>query len=49
MPNMEKQVQALTSYLWRQHLSVEPEELQRCAIRFEKKFLENAGKVQEFN
>uniref|UniRef100_A0A8D1C8W4 Methyltransferase like 17 n=1 Tax=Sus scrofa TaxID=9823 RepID=A0A8D1C8W4_PIG len=43
MPNMEKQVQALTNYLWSRHLPVETEELQRRAVHLEKKFLENAG------
>lgn len=43
MPNMEKQVQALTNYLWSRHLPVEPEELQRRAVLLEKKILENAG------
>ncbi|XP_060002534.1 methyltransferase-like protein 17, mitochondrial isoform X3 [Lagenorhynchus albirostris] len=42
MPNMEKQVQALTNYLWSRHLPVEPEELQRRAVHLEKRFLENA-------
>ncbi|MBZ3890870.1 Methyltransferase-like protein 17, mitochondrial [Sciurus carolinensis] len=41
MPNVEMQVQALTNYLWSRHLPVEPEELQRRAIRLEKKFSEN--------
>lgn len=45
MPNMEKQVQALTNYLWSRHLPVEPEELQRRAVHLEKKFLENAGRA----
>lgn len=44
MPNMEKQVQALTNYLWSRHLPVEPEELQRRAVLLEKKILENAGR-----
>uniref|UniRef100_A0A9L0S9X4 Methyltransferase like 17 n=1 Tax=Equus caballus TaxID=9796 RepID=A0A9L0S9X4_HORSE len=43
MPNVEKQVQALTNYLWSRHLPVEPEELQRRAVHLEKKFLENQG------
>lgn len=43
MPNVEKQVQALTNYLWSRHVPVEPEELQRRAIHLEKKFLENPG------
>ncbi|XP_026939518.1 ribosome assembly protein METTL17, mitochondrial isoform X3 [Sagmatias obliquidens] len=46
MPNMEKQVQALTNYLWSRHLPVEPEELQRRAVHLEKKFLENADSCQ---
>lgn len=41
MPNVEKQVQALTNYLWSRHLPVEPEELQQRAVDLEKKFLEN--------
>ena len=44
MPNMEKQVQVLTNYLWSRHLPVEPEELQRRAVLLEKKILENAGR-----
>lgn len=46
MPNMEKQVQALTNYLWSRHLPVEPEELQRRAVLLEKKILENADSCQ---
>ncbi|XP_057580614.1 methyltransferase-like protein 17, mitochondrial isoform X2 [Hippopotamus amphibius kiboko] len=46
MPNMEKQVQALTNYLWSRHLPVEPEELQRRAVHLEKKFLEDADSWQ---
>ncbi|XP_019790745.1 ribosome assembly protein METTL17, mitochondrial isoform X4 [Tursiops truncatus] len=46
MPNMEKQVQALTNYLWSRHLPVEPEDLQRRAVHLEKKFLENADSCQ---
>nr|KAF6392877.1 methyltransferase like 17 [Pipistrellus kuhlii] len=42
VPNVEKQVQALTNYLWSRHLPVEPEELQRRAAHLEKKFLENS-------
>lgn len=45
MPNVEKQVQALTNYLWSRHLPVEPEELQRRAKRLEKKFLGNPGRA----
>lgn len=45
VPNVEKQVQALTNYLWSRHLPIEPEELQRRAVHLEKKFLENAGRV----
>ncbi|VTJ72108.1 Hypothetical predicted protein [Marmota monax] len=41
MSNVEKEVHALTSYLWSRHLPVEPEELQRRAIHLEKKFSEN--------
>uniref|UniRef100_A0A8C8ZM51 Ribosome assembly protein METTL17, mitochondrial n=1 Tax=Prolemur simus TaxID=1328070 RepID=A0A8C8ZM51_PROSS len=41
MPDVEKQVQALTNYLWSRHLPVEPEELQRRAVQLEKKFLDN--------
>ncbi|XP_021037312.1 methyltransferase-like protein 17, mitochondrial isoform X2 [Mus caroli] len=40
MRSIEKQVQALTNYLWSRHLPVEPEELQRRAAYLEKKFLE---------
>lgn len=40
MRSVEKQVQALTNYLWSRHLPVEPEELQRRAAYLEKKFLE---------
>ncbi|XP_014699947.1 ribosome assembly protein METTL17, mitochondrial [Equus asinus] len=46
MPNVEKQVQALTNYLWSRHLPVEPEELQRRAVHLEKKFLENPDSPQ---
>ncbi|KAK1338854.1 hypothetical protein QTO34_019513 [Cnephaeus nilssonii] len=46
VPNVEKQVQALTNYLWSRHLPVEPEELQRRAARLEKKFLENSDSFQ---
>ncbi|XP_055292786.1 methyltransferase-like protein 17, mitochondrial isoform X2 [Moschus berezovskii] len=46
MPNMEKQVQALTNYLWSRHLPVEPEELQIRAVLLEKKILENADSCQ---
>ncbi|XP_054986741.1 methyltransferase-like protein 17, mitochondrial isoform X2 [Sorex araneus] len=42
IPNVEKQVQALTNYLWSRHLPVESEELQQRAVDLEKKFLENA-------
>lgn len=45
IPNVEKQVQALTNYLWSRHVPVEPEELQRRATHLEKKFLENRGSV----
>ncbi|XP_066133420.1 ribosome assembly protein METTL17, mitochondrial [Saccopteryx bilineata] len=41
VPSVEKQVQALTNYLWSRHLPIEPEELQRRAVQLEKKFLEN--------
>ncbi|XP_012504759.1 PREDICTED: methyltransferase-like protein 17, mitochondrial [Propithecus coquereli] len=41
MPDVEKQVQALTNYLWSRHLPIEPEELQRRALHLEKKFLDN--------
>uniref|UniRef100_A0A8C7A4E5 Ribosome assembly protein METTL17, mitochondrial n=1 Tax=Neovison vison TaxID=452646 RepID=A0A8C7A4E5_NEOVI len=49
MPNVEKQVQALTNYLWSRRLPVEPQELQRRAVHLEKKFLENPdlGQVEE--
>ncbi|XP_072818860.1 ribosome assembly protein METTL17, mitochondrial isoform X2 [Vicugna pacos] len=49
MPITEKQVQALTNYLWSRHLPVEPEELQRRAVYLEKKYLENAdsSKMEE--
>lgn len=46
MPDVEKQVQALTNYLWSRHLPVEPEELQRRAGHLEKKFLENPNTSQ---
>ncbi|ELK07107.1 Protein RSM22 like protein, mitochondrial [Pteropus alecto] len=46
MPNVEKQVQALTNYLWSRHLPIEPEELQRRAVHLEKKFLENTDLSQ---
>ncbi|KAM5240623.1 LOW QUALITY PROTEIN: ribosome assembly protein METTL17, mitochondrial-like [Hipposideros larvatus] len=46
MPNAEKQVQALTNYLWSRRVPVEPEELQRRAIHLEKKFLENPDSSQ---
>nr|XP_004672409.3 methyltransferase-like protein 17, mitochondrial isoform X1 [Jaculus jaculus] len=41
MPNIEKQVKALTNYLWSRHLPVEAKELQTRALYLEKKFLEN--------
>uniref|UniRef100_A0A8C2LTQ2 Ribosome assembly protein METTL17, mitochondrial n=1 Tax=Cricetulus griseus TaxID=10029 RepID=A0A8C2LTQ2_CRIGR len=44
--NVEKQVQALTNYLWSRHLPVEPEELQRRAADLEKKFLESQDSTQ---
>ncbi|XP_036151580.1 methyltransferase-like protein 17, mitochondrial isoform X2 [Myotis myotis] len=44
--NVEKQVQALTNYLWSRHLPVEPGELQRRAEHLEKKFLENSDSFQ---
>ncbi|XP_047594649.1 methyltransferase-like protein 17, mitochondrial isoform X2 [Lutra lutra] len=49
MPNVEKQVQALTNYLWSRRLPVEPQELQRRAVHLEKKFLENPdlGQLEE--
>ncbi|XP_028711918.1 methyltransferase-like protein 17, mitochondrial isoform X1 [Peromyscus leucopus] len=43
---IEKQVQALSNYLWSRHLPVEPEELQRRAADLEKKFLENQDSTQ---
>ncbi|XP_059562518.1 methyltransferase-like protein 17, mitochondrial isoform X3 [Myotis daubentonii] len=46
VPNVEKQVQALTNYLWSRHLPVEPGELQRRAEHLEKKFLENSDSFQ---
>ncbi|XP_014310186.1 methyltransferase-like protein 17, mitochondrial isoform X2 [Myotis lucifugus] len=46
VPNVEKQVQALTNYLWSRHLPVEPGELQRRAEHLEKKFLENSDSSQ---
>ncbi|XP_021567244.1 methyltransferase-like protein 17, mitochondrial isoform X1 [Carlito syrichta] len=46
MPNVEKQVQALTNYLWSRHLPVEPEELQKRAMQLEKKFLEDPDTPQ---
>jgi hypothetical protein len=45
MRSVEKQVQALTNYLWSRHLPVEPEELQRRAAYLEKKFLEKQGRA----
>lgn len=45
MPNVEKQVRALTNYLWSRHLPVGPEELQRRAVYLEEKFLENPGRA----
>lgn len=44
--SVEKQVQALTNYLWSRHLPVEPEELQRRAAYLEKKFLEKQDSTQ---
>ncbi|CAH6779004.1 Mettl17 [Phodopus roborovskii] len=44
--SVEKQVQALTNYLWSRHLPVEPEELQRRAADLEKKFLESQDSTQ---
>nr|XP_019569145.1 PREDICTED: methyltransferase-like protein 17, mitochondrial isoform X2 [Rhinolophus sinicus] len=46
IPNVEKQVQALTNYLWSRHVPLEPEELQRRATHLEKKFLENLDSSQ---
>ncbi|XP_008582345.1 PREDICTED: methyltransferase-like protein 17, mitochondrial isoform X1 [Galeopterus variegatus] len=46
VPSAEKQVQALTNYLWSRHLPVEPEELQRRAVHLEEKFLENSDLPQ---
>ncbi|XP_014392768.1 PREDICTED: methyltransferase-like protein 17, mitochondrial isoform X2 [Myotis brandtii] len=46
VPNVEKQVQALTNYLWSRHLPVEPGELQRRAEHLEKRFLENSDSFQ---
>ncbi|XP_049624576.1 methyltransferase-like protein 17, mitochondrial isoform X2 [Suncus etruscus] len=43
LPNVEKQVQALTNYLWSRHLPVEPEELQQRAAELEKKLLEKTA------
>ncbi|KAM7321732.1 hypothetical protein ACRRTK_019824 [Alexandromys fortis] len=42
----EKQVQALSNYLWSRHLPVEAEELQRRAVDLEKKFLEDQDSAQ---
>ncbi|OBS74568.1 hypothetical protein A6R68_14898 [Neotoma lepida] len=44
--SIEKQVQALSNYLWSRHLPIEPEELQRRAADLEKKFLENQDSTQ---
>ncbi|XP_010599297.1 methyltransferase-like protein 17, mitochondrial [Loxodonta africana] len=44
--HVEKQVQALTNYLWSRHLPVEPEDLQRRAVLLEKKFLESPDPTQ---
>ncbi|XP_006883346.1 PREDICTED: methyltransferase-like protein 17, mitochondrial [Elephantulus edwardii] len=46
VPYVEKQVQALTNYLWSRHLPVEPEDLQRRAVHLEEKILENADSTQ---
>ncbi|XP_029397472.1 methyltransferase-like protein 17, mitochondrial isoform X2 [Mus pahari] len=46
MRSIEKQVQALTNYLWSRHLPVEPEELQRRAAYLEKKVLEKQDSTQ---
>ncbi|XP_006161499.1 methyltransferase-like protein 17, mitochondrial [Tupaia chinensis] len=46
VPNVEKQVQALTNYLWSRHLPVEPEELRRRAMDIEKRILENSDLPQ---
>ncbi|KAF6131457.1 methyltransferase like 17 [Phyllostomus discolor] len=46
VPNVEKQVQALTNYLWSRHVPVEPEELQSRAVHLEKRFLENPDSPQ---
>lgn len=46
MRSIEKQVQALTNYLWSRHLPVEPEELQRRAAYLEKKILEKQDSTQ---
>ncbi|KAM5235519.1 ribosome assembly protein METTL17, mitochondrial [Ctenodactylus gundi] len=44
--NVEKNVQALTNFLWSRRLPIEPEELQRQAMRLEQQFLENADTPQ---
>ncbi|XP_075387652.1 ribosome assembly protein METTL17, mitochondrial isoform X1 [Tenrec ecaudatus] len=41
--HVEKQVQALTNYLWSRHLPVEAEELQRQAVHLKKKFLQHSA------
>uniref|UniRef100_H0XAU8 Ribosome assembly protein METTL17, mitochondrial n=1 Tax=Otolemur garnettii TaxID=30611 RepID=H0XAU8_OTOGA len=43
IPNVEKQVQTLTNYLWSRHLPVESAELQRRAMHLEKKIRDTQG------
>ncbi|XP_043840640.1 methyltransferase-like protein 17, mitochondrial isoform X2 [Dromiciops gliroides] len=46
MPNIEKQVQTLTNYLWSRKLPAEPEELRKKAIQLENKLQQDAGSLQ---
>ncbi|XP_068953828.1 ribosome assembly protein METTL17, mitochondrial [Petaurus breviceps papuanus] len=45
IPNIEKQVQTLTNYLWSRKLPTEPEELRKKAIQLENK-LQDTGSLQ---
>uniref|UniRef100_H0XMS8 METTL17 n=1 Tax=Otolemur garnettii TaxID=30611 RepID=H0XMS8_OTOGA len=46
IPNVEKQVQTLTNYLWSRHLPVESADLQRRAMHLEKKILGTQDEIK---
>ncbi|XP_051836324.1 methyltransferase-like protein 17, mitochondrial isoform X2 [Antechinus flavipes] len=46
IPNIEKQVQTLTNYLWSRKLPIEPEELQKKAIQLENELQQATGSLQ---